>query len=322
MWLGVSNASLPEADDGVTWIAPRCCGAALRRLAALLLLTSVPIPLWADPPAAPPLRIDSVVVTLAQQVDVPAAEAGLISQLAVKPGAWVQRGDLVAQLRDDDLQLLVERSGIQAQIASRQADSDLAEQHARKTTEVARAELARSLESNIKYPKTVSQTELDRQRLLVEQGDLEIQRAEQERVIAQMTRDIRNNEHQTALDQLRLREITAPLPGMVVQVQREVGEWVQPGDTIARIIRLDRLRIEGFLDAHRGRLELLGRTARVVAVAEGDTSDEPLELEGEVVFVSPEIDPISSQVRVWVEVDNPQLRLRPGMTASVTLEAP
>jgi macrolide-specific efflux system membrane fusion protein len=46
------------------------------------------------------------------------------------------------------------------------------------------------------------------------------------------------------------------------------------------------------------------------------------EFSGKVIFVDPEIDPINAQVRIWAEVDNQGLRLRPGMRAKMTLAAP
>jgi multidrug efflux pump subunit AcrA (membrane-fusion protein) len=44
------------------------------------------------------------------------------------------------------------------------------------------------------------------------------------------------------------------------------------------------------------------------------------EYKGRVVFVSPEIDPANSQVRIWAEIDNPQLHLRPGLRGVMTVE--
>ncbi|HBJ35786.1 MAG TPA: hypothetical protein DDZ51_13780 [Planctomycetaceae bacterium] len=217
-------------------------------------------------------------------------------------------------MRDEDVRLLVDRTQTSAEIAVREFENELNEHYATKSTEVARAELKRAMESNAKYPKTVSQTELDRLRLLVEQGELEIKKAQHERQIAGLTSEIRQNEYQTALDQLTLRQMSAPLSGMVVEIYHRPGEWVQPGDAVARIIRLDRLRVEGFLPASQGKLSLVGKPASVYATSE---DGQPIELTGEVVFVSPEIDPINAQVRIWIEIDNADLQLRPGMTASV-----
>jgi multidrug efflux pump subunit AcrA (membrane-fusion protein) len=44
--------------------------------------------------------------------------------------------------------------------------------------------------------------------------------------------------------------------------------------------------------------------------------------EAKVVFVSPEINPLNSQVRVFLEVDNRAGKLRPGMIPVVSIQAP
>ncbi len=41
---------------------------------------------------------------------------------------------------------------------------------------------------------------------------------------------------------------------------------------------------------------------------------------GHIVFVDPEIDPGNAQIRIWVEIENPELRLRPGMRAWLDLD--
>ena len=49
------------------------------------------------------------------------------------------------------------------------------------------------------------------------------------------------------------------LAGMVVQIKRQRGEWVQPGDVVVRVVRLDRLRAEAFINAHEIGGDLVGR---------------------------------------------------------------
>jgi macrolide-specific efflux system membrane fusion protein len=39
-----------------------------------------------------------------------------------------------------------------------------------------------------------------------------------------------------------------------------------------------------------------------------------------VVFVSPEVDPVNGQVRIWAEIDNKSLVLRPGLQGALLIE--
>ena len=92
---------------------------------------------------------------------------------------------------------------------------------------------------------------------------------------------------------------------------------MQPGDSVVRIVRLDRLKAEGFLPVKFAGLELVGSKVRLRVAAGGD---QPLEATGQVVFINPEIDPLNSQVRFWAEIENTDLKLRPGMQATLTVE--
>ena len=113
--------------------------------------------------------------------------------------------------------------------------------------------------------------------------------------------------------------IAAPFRGVVVQVMRHRGEWVKPGDVVARILRLDRLRAEGFLKMQSSNEDLSGCPARVLVDLPAASGTE---FPGKVVFVDLEIDPVNAQTRVWVEIENRGLQLRPGMRARVVLEPP
>ena len=80
---------------------------------------------------------------------------------------------------------------------------------------------------------------------------------------------------------------------------------------------MDRLRVEGFLAAQQATAKLVGQPA-VVSVKFG--ADETLDVAGEVTFVSPEIHPVNGMVRVWVDIANGEMNLRPGLQATIKIE--
>src|SRR6478609_1593960 len=253
----------------------------------IILLTILALLAAGNSPGA---EIPSAVIKVSEEVAVPARDAGVLAKIEVKEGQLVEEGDCVVRLLDTDVRLAAERARLEAEIAFRKFKNDVDLRYAKKSTEVAKAELARSLDTNEKYPRTVSNSELDRQRLLVDQGDLQIKKAEHERDLAGLEHDIRVNEHQTVREQLDRRTIAAPLRGMVVEVLRRRGEWVQPGDSVVRIVRLDRLKAEGFLPVKFAGLELVGSKVKLRVTTGGD---QPLEATGQVVFITPEIDPLN-----------------------------
>ncbi|MEX0977426.1 MAG: HlyD family efflux transporter periplasmic adaptor subunit, partial [Pirellulales bacterium] len=162
----------------------------------------------------------------------------------------------------------------------------------------------------------VSASELDQLRLIAERTVLEIEQAELEQVVASTARELKENDVQTAEHAIAQRRITAPLAGFVAEVHRHGGEWVEPGQTILRMLRLDRLRAEGLVGAEGVRGDLLGRPVRLT-VKQGD---QAAQYAGKIVFVSPEIDAVNGQVRVWAEIENRDLQLRPGLHGSMVIE--
>jgi macrolide-specific efflux system membrane fusion protein len=267
-------------------------------------------------PAAEPVEVPNMVIRLVEQVDAPARETGALAVLNVSEGQLVAAGTLLAQVEDREANLAVERTKIELEVARRNAENDINIRFARKSCAVARAELQRCVDSVKKSPMSVSDSEMDRLRLLVEKASLEIEQAQRDFASAASTRQIKENECKVAQEKLDRHRISAPIAGVVVRAYRNRGEWVKPGDPVVRILRLDRLRAEGFLKARDVTPDLQGRAVKLAVDLPNDPGHE---FPGKITFVDPEVDPVNSQVRVWVEVQNQDLRLRPGMQAKMVV---
>ncbi len=268
----------------------------------------------ADPQAE--IRIDSAQLTLIEQADISASESGLLSNVQVREGQMVESGEVLAGVDDREARILRERAMTELKLARSAAENDVTVRFAKLAAAVAKAELLRAQESNEKFPKSVSATEIDRLKLLADKAELEIEQAELSLNQAQLALDVKAHDLEKATLALERRQLKAPFPGMVVQSKKHRGEWVEPGTPVMRLIRLDRLRAEAFLSAKGLPQNLVGR--KVLFVVQTSSADSPKH-EGELVFVSPEVDPVNGQVRIWAEIDNQDLKLRPGQTASLII---
>jgi RND family efflux transporter MFP subunit len=262
------------------------------------------------------IQVSSVLLKLIEQVEVPAREAGVLKEVAVREGQMVEKGARLAQIEDTDMQLERRRAQLELLAARKQADSDVKIRYAKKSLEVAEAELRRALDSQRRLAQSVSESELDQLRLAVQQGALQVEQAELEVDLARAARELKENDVAVAEHGIRQRKIVAPLAGFVAQVNRHGGEWLQPGQTILRILRLDRLRAEGMISAKAAKGDLNGTPVKLSVVLDDGPA---VEYSGKIVFVSPEIDPVNAQVRVWAEIDNADLRLRPGLQGSMII---
>lgn len=262
------------------------------------------------------IRLEAALVTLIEQVEVPAQEPGVLSRIEVREGTVVREGDLLAQIQDTDAQLIGRRARLELDVSRKTARNDVNIRLAKKQLELARNDLGRAKESIERFSKSVSAAELAKLQLETEKASLAIEHAEQEFDLAQLAPRIKENEVAVADRGVARRQITSPIDGVVVQIKRHGGEWVEPGETVLRIVRMDRLRVEGFVSAESAAGLLVQRRVTLhVDLAHRDMGD----FSGEIVFVHPEIDPVNGQVRIWAEVENRGQLLRPGLAGSLVI---
>jgi len=257
------------------------------------------------------IKIDQALLALIEHVDLPAKEQGTLAELSVREGDVIKQGTSLAAIEDDEALTAVSKAEREVDVARTKADNDVSIRYARKAYEVAAAEYRRALESVDKFHKSVSATELDQLRLNAEKTLLEIEQAEQEQAIARLVL----RQKQSELDSARLKRdrhrLISPFTGMVVEVKKHRGEWLNPGDTVMRLVRLDRLRVEAFVPAREFAFRFEQQHVTLIADVAGE---EQASFAGTVVFVSPEVNPVNGQVRLWAEVNNDGLALRPGQT--------
>src|SRR5438552_8146564 len=94
--------------------------------------------------AAEPIKLDSVLLTLIEQVEVPAREAGELSALHVREGQLVKEGTLLAQIDDRDAQLVTRKAQFERDIAAKEAGNDVRVRFQKKSRDVAEAKLRRA----------------------------------------------------------------------------------------------------------------------------------------------------------------------------------
>lgn len=327
--------------------------------------------------------VQSMTTALIRQAEIPARDTGILRHTPVKPGDRVVEGQILAELDNEnqmraltaaelnlqiaqinaDSTLLLDvaraqvreteleksRLEIAAQITEKLADSDLAIRLAKKTRETAQFELDRARKSREEFSGSISNAELNRLQVLFDLRTLEIEKAEEDRIIAglkpdadraavreqaekvqrsrlivsekeqdrrvsRVNLDVANNDLTLARLQLERRQLTAPFDSTIVAVNRQPGEWVEPGTTVIRLIQTDRLRVEGFVAAEQA-VQLKKGMAATILFPDSPLKPKP----GVVTFVSPEIDPVNQQVRIWGEFDNIDNLARPGLVATMKI---
>ncbi|NOZ39164.1 MAG: HlyD family efflux transporter periplasmic adaptor subunit [Planctomycetes bacterium] len=261
----------------------------------------------------PALRIESVVLRPLREAEVPAQQTGLLQQIVVEEGQRVEQGQVLVLLDARQAELAVARAKLEFAQAEAKAQNEISILYAEKALEVAKAELRRSSESIEQFAKSISQSQLDVERLTVEKLTLERRQAEHELVLERFGVQLKQTELEAARLQLSQHQLTAPFAGRVVLVRGRVGEWVEVGSQVLRLVAVDKLRAEGFLSAEQARADLVGKPV-ILSVADGET------VTGTLRFVSPEMEPVTRQVRVWAEIPNAEGGLRPGQQGTLEIK--
>ncbi len=255
------------------------------------------------------LSIDGAILKTIETTSTAAQVSGVIETLGIKEGSRVKVGQELGRIRDKGIQLQSERAKAAVQVAKKKQANDIDRRLAAKNRSVAENEYQRAVEANLQVKDVYPINEIDRLRLLFDRTTLETERAAHLQDMASLELSIAEIEYRQSLELLERHRITAPCDGVIVAVEKRVGEWVEPGSVLVKIVQIDRLRIEGFINAEDAVADLVGSKAHV----EVQSGASLLETQAEFVFISPDANPLNSQVRVFLEVDNRDGRLRPGM---------
>jgi macrolide-specific efflux system membrane fusion protein len=270
--------------------------------------------------AAREVTIPHCLISLVEDVQVPAREAGALTSVAVVEGQYVAAGQLLAQIDDRQPRLDKLAAELQRGAALAKAQDDIEVRYAEAALAVATAKLERALTIDRKSPGGVTQQEIQELQLAKRRDELQIERSKLEMHVAKMNADVHDAAVRSADEAVARRQIVSPIDGVVVTLFHEKGEWVAAGEAVVQVIRIDRLRVEGFLSATEvGPEEVAGRAVTVeVELAGGRTARLP----GKIVYISPLVQAGNSyRVRAEVEnrTENNSPLLRPGMTATMTV---
>ena len=267
------------------------------------------------------LKISGCVVKPIDEIDVPAHTSGPLVQVVVIAGLQVKQTELLARI--DDSQARVEEFVALRKLesATLDASTDVNIEFARKSEELAYWERQRAVEANRQHPHTIVNSEIEKLEFSWERAKLQVQQAIQQKRVAQINQQMFSSQSDAATLAVARCKILAPWSGQVVEIYQQAGEWVTPGTPIVRIVRLDKLRVTGYVDARQYHLsEVVGRVGKIeVTLARGQKS----EFLGKVVFANPQVEG-DGKFAIWFDVDNRmvgnQWILVPGYTADLSIE--
>jgi HlyD family secretion protein len=301
----------------------------------------------AEPPT--PVQVDDVtrgpidLIVTADAVLYPINQANVTSKITapvrrvlVNRGDHVKSGQLLAELESRDLSASAEESKNQldqAQAALQTTSGatvpedrtkSLADvQSAQQALEAAKklydnrvelqkqGALAQKLVDDAKVAMVQAQSQLDTaQRHL--QSVQQVTGTEQVHA-AQAQVNAAKAHYDIASAQLGYAEVRSPINGIVSDRPVYPGDTPAQGSPIVSIVDISKVVARANVPVKDAAPVMVGRPATI-------TGPEGV-LPGKVTVVSPEVDPSTTTVEIWIEADNPGEKMKPGSTVHVSIRA-
>ncbi|HIA27116.1 MAG TPA: efflux RND transporter periplasmic adaptor subunit [Planctomycetes bacterium] len=263
-------------------------------------------------------------------VDLTARVSGVVLEVLAEEGAHVGEGSLILRLDPTDLDLDLRESEILlAEANSRLGSAKLGRKEVASGAELAHVALDRAIAERQRLERLLdadgrrlaSEEELERIRFSEKEATISHEKSKLSLEKMEMTLAMERQGVEKALlalERARLdrarSEIGSPFEGRIQKMELRPGELVTSGSKVATVIRTQPLLAWVRVPQSRINELRLGQEAIVTSEAA-----RGLRFSGTVTALSPAVDPSEGTLRVRVEVEDPDLRLRAGAFATCTL---
>ena len=298
----------------------------------LATLTANPV-CWSQQAEAPEpspgevIEAESCLVQYISKVKLAARSEGVLTELHFEEGDTVKMGQLIAVIDDTAAALAVALKLAEEKEAVMNAANEVNLEDALNAEELASAES--EAYKDLRKEGAIPYWEMEKKRLEAKRAQLRIDLAVMQKKIAEVQMIAKRSERQLAEFELSQRQVKTPSTGFIEARYAQLGEWLQPGSPIATLIQMDRLRVEGDIDALSFRSRVRQGTPVKVVIENDSDPSKAIKIDGKLGYVSMEID-LNNRHRVWVEIQNQPIideatgkvidwQIKPGMRASIKI---
>lgn len=269
----------------------------LGALASILLVHVAVLPCWGDDDLSPLDMLPGIAQPI-QQAELACTTEGVLRELHVQEGDWIDVGQLVASLDDS-----IARSSFA--LAEKEANHHATVQLAK--VRLNEAELFYQRIQRMYSQRAASEAEVDRARYDV----LKVQ-AEYDRAVEAHQLAIARVEFERA--RLEAHKIRAPFAGRVISIQKQVGEFVSNNDVVVILADPSQLRVDLFVPWNAQSSVDVGQSYTLIS----DTFPDR-RIKATCVNIEPKIDPASQTFRCRFVINNEAQRLPAGLAIRLCL---
>lgn len=267
------------------------------------------------------IEVNKPLVILINEVPVPAQADGVLAEIPVEEGIIVEAGQTIAKMDDREARVTLELKQAEEIEAQLNALNDVNKRYAINAEELSR-EKSQAFKELLRK-NAIAKWEARTAELEALRDNLQIELADLNQRIAEAQYKAKVSERQLAQLAVDKRLIIAPFAGFVEQRIAQPGEWLQAGAPIVKLVRMDTLRVQGFVEDARNTTRIATGMPVIVEFTLEDKSIE--RVPGKLGFVSNDIG-LGGERRVWMDFENQRVgndwKIRPGMKPTKMLITP
>lgn len=193
--------------------------------------------------------LDTCIVSFIEDIELPAQESGVLRSLSVKEGQSFQKGQAIARIDDELYRKLLQQAQMQRDMALKRASDMTSIRAGRYKLKLASTEAAKS--RKLLSKGSTSESEYKRARYSEQVAQEELVAAENEREMAGHEAHLEEAKVEEARVRIRRHSIRTEFGGYVIKKFRDAGEWVQAGEKVLRVARMDRLYVQGNISSKK-----------------------------------------------------------------------
>jgi len=258
---------------------------------------------------------------LLDRVAVSASVDGVIKSISGRPGSLIMKDQTLIELDTQRRQKELAVALTDYRALKLRSENNAREESGRAREYSARVNLEKLREVTNRYQVNVPALEIVRAESQLKEASSDLAGAKQERSQFKVEADSRLRQSELLVHDLEQSIINSQYDGTIAQVEKHAGEFVQAGETIVELYRMDRL--SGVVLVDREQLlpeEAIDVTGELVIESKNESRSYKIT----IVRTLPRVD-VDGKYRAFVEIENERhesgnWRLLPGMSGRATFE--
>ena len=207
-------------------------------------------------------------------------------------------------------------------VAQAEAEKQIEVEYARTAVKCEQASLAILEAANSQHEGAITKLEILQSQLKVEQAVASYQLQDYNlNIVKKEEMNVQRQEVEMVDVMIGLRQLVAPLSGMIVKISKAEGEWLREGDEVLEIVHLDTLQVVCKVNANL--YDANSVAGKAVSVTAPLANGKMEVFTGKVVFADPKIDS-GDTFDVYIEVQNRPVGdswlLQPGRMVSAAIK--